>query len=222
MTAFAWPPGLGPKSVAFNRRGMTISGPVSLSGRSMVAQYDAGYWIARLSGVNAAGPTNVLAHRRLSALMEGGAHQVFVPVFDRANAPWPVAGVYESLKTYSGGETFSGGEKYSASVIIAAMAAAAARATRITPTVTTASTIRGGEFFEIAATGRLHSIKSVDVAAGTWDIWPPLREAVLVSTELNFDDPKCLMRLQNESDGDLDLTMGRYGFPDLEFVEVIE
>lgn len=217
MTVYEWNPDLAPRGISFTRRGASVGGPPSFSGRSQVGEVDAGYWMAKLNTVNAGGKANVLAFRRQFGRQQGGAHQILVPVFDRANAPWVTAGVYAASTTYSDGTIYTDGTSYADPVIIVSLTSAAARrATQITPTVTSAGTISGGEYFSAGV--HLYTIDEVN-DDGTWTIWPPLREALASGYELNFDNPKCLMRLLNEGDDDLLLERGGYGFPDLTFIE---
>lgn len=210
-----------PKAISFELRGQTIGGPVSITGRTQVASVGAPYWIATLDGVTAGGAAAVLAYRRLRANMAGGGGAIAVPVFDIYQAPWPVAGVYSAAETkFSDGTEFSDGTGFYTPVIkITVGAAAAAGATSISVTTTTAGTVYGGEYFSINA--RLYQITKVE-DDGAWTITPPLREAITTADRIDMDRPGCIMRLADEGAADLSLTMGRYGFPSLNFVEVIE
>lgn len=217
---FGWDASLAPQAISFGRRGMSISGPASLSGRTQVAQYDAGYWVATLSRMNAVDPAHIKAYRRLFALQEGGAHAVMVPVFDRVNAPWPVPGTYSSTTRFSDGTTFSDGTEFlDFGIIVALSGAHSARSTQITVTATTIGTLVGGEYFSI---GKYLYQLTEPISATVWKIWPPLRADHAAGAEINFDWPQCPMRLMNEGDDDLKLEYGRYGFPDLNFIEVFE
>lgn len=222
MTVYNWPADLAPRGVSFVGRGRTVMGAATLSGQSQVASYDAGSWVARLSTVNAGGTANVKAYRALLAKLEGGAHQVAVPVFDLANAPWPnpggAAGNLVADQPWDDSFYFDDGFGWAEPAIeVTLSAAASARATNISVTKTTIGTVRGGEYFSIA--DHLHILLNEE-DDGTWHIWPPLREDVALGVALNFDRPVCRMRLAEESSGDLALERGIFGFPDLEFVEV--
>lgn len=224
---YDWDSSLAPKGIAFNRRGMSIGGPPGLGGRNQVAQIDAGYWIASLQQLAVGGPAAVKAFRRQMALLEGGAHQILVPVFDYSQAPFPdgVTSWPPSATIYTDGTRFSDGTGYLDRLIdIVVAATAALRATRLTLTVNDADDIVGGEYFEIGL-GRLHMITGIISEASpeiTVSIWPPLRERVEAGATLNFDNPKCRMRLLNEGDDDIALQMGRYGFPDIQFIEAFD
>lgn len=216
-----FPAEFGPKSVSFELRGQTVAGPVSLTGRTQVAMLGYPYWVATLEGLTAGGPAAVLAYRRLRGLMAGGAGAIAVPVFDVYQAPWPVAGVYSAAATkFSDGTGFSDGTAFYTPVIkIMVGAAASAGATSISVSVTTAGTRYGGEYFSINA--RLYQIVRVE-DDGTWTITPPLREDITTADRIDMDRPVSIMRLVDEGAADLNLAMGRYGFPAANFVEVIE
>lgn len=196
-----------------------MSGPLSLTNRSQISANDAGYWMASLGRIAVGGAALNKAYRRLFALLEGGAHQILVPVFDKANAPWPTPGVYGAGSTkFTDGTRFTDGTAFGERAILVTLASgAAARATSISATVAAAATIVGGEYFEIGV-GHLHVIAAIN-NDGSWKIWPPLREAASAGAILDFDNPECRMRLTGEDADDLALEMGRYGFPDLNFVE---
>lgn len=221
MTKFAWPRDLSPRIPAFNKRGMTIGGPATLSGPGGVGSYDSGYWVARLSAINAGGPVNVNAYRALLAKLAGGANQVLVPVFDRPNAPWPNPGGPSANiaadQPWDDGFYFDDGRGwYEPAIEVSIAAATAIGATNISVTKTTIGTVRGGEFFSIG--DWLYSLVA-QLDDGTWWIAPGLVVATAIGDELNFDDPVCLMQLDMESSGDLALERGIYGFPDIDLVQ---
>lgn len=219
MSVQRWPSILGAKGVSFTKRGMSVLGPVSLSGRTQAGQNDAGFWMAAYSRVPAAGPARVKAYRRLSASLEGAAHQVLVPVFDVANAPWPTPGTYGGTSDFTDGTEFSDDTEFADKAIVASVAVSAAkRANVIEVTESSIAEVEGGELFSIR--NHLYVISEV-VSDGLWRIWPPLREAATAGDEVNFDRPHCLMRLIDDSADDLTLDMGRVGFPDMQFVETL-
>lgn len=214
---------LGERGIAFNQRGMTIAGPVSLGGQSQVGSTDAGYWIATLDLTTIGQGTPVKVFRALRALLEGGAHQVLVPTSDEGQAPWPGAVQAPATVTWSDLTTWSDGSVWSQSTIaINVGTAAVARATSLDLDVLSAATLVGGEYLSIG--DRLHVIRAIvsDDGAGNVvvAIWPPLREAVGAGVALNFDRPVCKMR--QLADGETDLALGRLwqAAPTINFVEV--
>jgi hypothetical protein len=69
---------------------------------------------------------------------------------------------------------------------------------------------------------RLHRIETVAFSSGDLaDItfWPPARFAVANNHRLEFDDPKCVMRLAGSGSTDLTLEYRKRGDPDASFVE---
>lgn len=226
MTVVEWPRELAPRAVSFNLRGEVSRGGVSLTNRTQVAVIDAGYWVAEYSAVPVETPERVKLYRRVRAKMRGGGGLVAVPVFDQENAPWPVEGIWSAPSTgFTDGTQFSDGFGFFEPAIqVTASADAAIRATTITAEVAAAGEIVGGEYFSVR--DRLYQIEEVlDVAVTsseqTWLIKPGLRAAIADGDDLNFDRPTCLMQLAEPGADDLDLEVGRYGFPDLSFVEVI-
>lgn len=226
MSVYDWPLRLGARGIAFNPRGQTLSGPPSLKGQSQVASVDAGYWIASLDQIPTAIPAKVKLFRALTALLEGGAHQIRVPAFDCTQAPWPIVGgvpltSYDDV-TYDDDSEHDDDTPFYQPVIDIVAAAAAARATALDITINLAGDLIGGELFT-SGDNRLHVIKRIDPLTSGGDyrisIWPPLREAIEEPVRLNFDRPVCLMRLASEQAADLSLAMGRFGMPDMTFIE---
>ena len=83
----------------------------------------------------------------------------------------------------------------------------------------------GGEHFSIdhdMLRWRLYRIRTaIDNGDGTWDctVRPPLRAVAVADTQLQFDKPKCVMRLASPSSMDLTLSMRRHGRPSVDFIE---
>lgn len=226
MTIFDWPRiVLDARGIAFNQRGSVITGPTSLTGQNQVAQSDAGYWVAAFDVAFIGAGTSLKVWRALRGLLEGGAHQVRVPVCDEAQAPWPGPVQRPTLTRWSGGSTFaswSGGADWSQPTIAVKVATAAdIRATSLAVTALAAGDITGGEYFSLGE--HLYVVRAILAVAGgayTLGIWPPLREAAAINDTLNFDAPVCKMRLMGESE--MDLALGRLwqAAPSVNFVEV--
>lgn len=189
---YDWPEGLAGRVVSFNPRGMTVSGPPTLLGRTQIASMDAGYWIASISGIVTVDPETVKAFRAFRAKLEGGAHQARVPVFDE--------------------------HIHASTLTIETVGTQALRSTLIEVDNTTG--LVGGEYFTPVGTDRLYMVREVGTSPTHLVIWPPLREELEDETELDFVNPVCRMRLIDEGSGDLSLDYGRWAFPDMAFVEV--
>lgn len=232
---YDWPPTLLQYGVGFNQRGMTLAGPLSLTGRSQTAAADAGYWIATFGKVWTMEKASVLTFRAMRALLEGGTNQVRVPVMDFAQQPWVLDSSGNPITTVSSiphddlafFDDLSGYADYP--LYVKASAAAAVGATLITADFHLAGTLYGGEYFSIG--DRLYVVRSIMSEAivsspsptrtrRSLYIWPRLREALASGTELNFHAPVCRMRLANDGEMDLNLEMGKYASPDVQFIEV--
>ena len=229
VTVHYMPSALKARGIAFNPRGMTITGPVSLSGRSQVAAYDAGYWMATLDVATLGQGDDVLAFRALRAEMEGGANHVLVPAFDQGQAPWPAAGGQAANENddiaWSDGVFFSDGSGWFKPAIIVNVAAdAALRATSLVVDIVTAGTLKAGMYFSLVG-GGMHVIRSILASSGsqrTLHIWPPLRAPAITGRRCEFERPVCRMRLV--SDQEADLALGRLWMaqPSMTFVEAFE
>lgn len=213
-----WPAAVRIIKAPFNPRGMSVGGPPTMGGITPLTEYDSGFWTASVQ-VAALGPGGpVKAFRALRARLGGGANQVLVPVVDKAQTPWPngVSGTNAGLP-FSDGMFFKGGVGFFNPAITVALAAdLALRATALTPTVTTAGDISGGEYFSLG--DRLYVIREV-LDNGDWAIWPPAREAVAAGTRLNFDRPACRMQLATEQGMDLGNAMPWQAADAIDFVE---
>lgn len=231
---YDWPSTLYAKGVAFNQRGMSVSGPVSMTGRIQTSSIDAGYWIATIPLAVLNTPTQVRAFRQLRALLEGGTHHIRVPVFDDGQAPWAYSGDTQitalSDVTFSDGALFAdGAEFYQSPITVELSQDASLGDMSITVDVTFADEVIGGEYFSLG--DHLYVIKQI-LADGaddsppttiqTWSIWPRLREDWPTGTDLNFARPVCRMKLVEESAMDLTLGLLWHGEPVVAFVEVPE
>lgn len=126
---------------------------------------------------------------------------------------------------HSDGAYFSDGTGYQTSPQPSApiMAVAAANATQV---IVSAAPFNGkmsaGVFFDINY--YLYQIDGWELSSDgltyTLDISPPLRAAVSTADMANFD-AKCLWRLETDSEGRLDLQIGKFGFVTLNLVEPI-
>lgn len=226
MTIYPWPPELRAVGIEFDILGQAASGPVSLVGNSQVASLDGGYWIATLGSISIVNRAAMLSFRRLRAVLQGGAHQVLVPVCD--GAPWPSGSPTSATAQFSDGAFFSDGSAFAQSVIsIAVVADADVRTTRLEVAYENAGDIVGGEYFSIG--NHLYQIAQVltDEAPASggdavWQIIPPLREAVAIGAHLEFDHPVCLMRPVREAEMNLMTFRNRTGVWSPVFLETFE
>lgn len=178
----------------------TVSGGRALNGDDTVIATDGGgRWVAQYGSAPLNRRDKVLAWRAARAMLEGGVVPVIFPICDARHQP--VAGTYRVSHSddtpFSDDSLYSGGD-----CTVAAAADVALRGTAMTLAITTiGKPLIGGERFSIRHPvwgDRLYEIKTVDGNQITFR--PPLREAVLAGTEINFSDPRCVMRLAADSD----------------------
>lgn len=211
-------------------RGMTREN-ISLLGIPDVARIDGGgFWVAELSAVVLSQADHIRAWRALEALLDGGVTEVVVPSCESRTAPWPVVdGVkitsYGSIP-HSDGTLFSDGSGYYQPVIDCEVVSAAnLRATSLVLSFNYGGPLRGGEAFSLEHPTKGHrryhvgSVVINDSGQSVVTIRPPLREAVAADTPVNFDRPKCTMRLAASDAMDLTLEMRRFARPSVAFKE---
>lgn len=164
----------------------------------------------------------VQAWRTFASGADAGAMPVIVPLWDRRHQPF-------GNSAYVGASDFAqvvwrDHNRWEAEEVQAVAAAEAARdATEVTFTFAGSGTPIGGEHFSVYRNRfgwRLYRlIRKLGEAEGaqTWEIRPPLREKLPAGTPLNFDSPRCTMRV----DGDISevLSMLRLGRGTPAFVE---
>lgn len=205
----------------------TISGGRSFAGVMPMLRADGGgLWTATLGDVQVSTAAQVKAWRALAGKLDGGARAFVMEARDERFAPWPGAAVDQLEATNSDGSAPSDGTVYVTDLIGAEVAAdAALRATSLTLTLTNAAALQGGEHFSIQHyhhSHRLYRIVSVtinDSGDSVVEIRPPLREATTAGTRVEFDYPKCVMRLATPDTMDLDLTRRLFGDATLSLIE---
>lgn len=164
-----------------------------------------GYWMAKLNDIQPVDDLDsVRLFRAMRIIADGGSAIIIVPRHDVLQ-PWPVvAGVQitsYSPVTHDDGTYLSDGTGYAQDVIDITSGAAALRATSMNVTINNGSALQGGETFSITHDvigEHLYEIGGVfDNGDGTYEIQyrPPLRGAIASGTRLNFDQPRCCMRL---------------------------
>jgi hypothetical protein len=215
MTAPLFPLGLfgledvGPPKLV--RR--ALSGGVSLSGEEQkVGITGGGSWVLQASG-DLIEENKVRAWRALETLLAGGT--------TAATVEWPV-GLFQPIGPLRTRRPF-GWPPVAASGILQAQATAfgvhALRATTLNIADFSAPrALVGGEFFTIdhATWGeRGYEIAEV-VSQAQVKIRPPLREALVGDEVIDFDNPRCLMKV---ADMQTQLNMGRFAKVSVSLVE---
>lgn len=185
-----------------------------------------GLWMASLNNIRFLDATDALLWRAVRQICNGGVTPIVVPRNDIPFAPWP-AGAPTGLIAHSDGTPFDDGSGYYQPVIdITARGAAPLRATAMEFDLNYCGPLQGGEAFSIEHPlfgWRLYEIATVVVAEGgasaavTFN--PPLREAVDDETRLEFDRPRCLMKLATPGAMDLNVTTWPFSLASVKFVE---
>lgn len=207
-----------PEGIHADIEGRVVSGGTSLSGQEDVIATDGGgRWFFELTNPYLDGRRVAKAWRALSAHL-GAGQPIIVRICDTRHQP---TNGFEQVP-HSDGAPFSDGGLYlSGDCDIVTAADAALRSTSLAiDIVTLPEPLVGGERFSIVhdtMLDRIYEISEISEDRTTVFFTPPLREAVPAGTELNFEDPRCVMR----RDGDMrsPTTMGYAESPGVRFVE---
>lgn len=189
------------QDVGIERR--TISGGTALSGdEDIVATDGGGRLFYEISDPYLDETPTALAWRAIDAYMDGGARPIIVPFCDGRHQP----GGYLDTVPHSDGSPFSDESEYetaSASATVTAVAALRATVLEI-DFVGLGRSLLGGEWLSIDhPTMRWRAYRIAEVIELTdttakLSIRPPLREAVTVGESVDFNDPRCVMRIEGE------------------------
>ncbi|WP_257540996.1 hypothetical protein [Sphingobium sp. CFD-1] len=175
-----------------------ISGGTALNGDETVISTDGGgRWVAEYGSAPLNRREKVLSWRSARAILEGGAVPIIFPICDARHQPVGS----RSRVPHSDDSPFSDDSLYGTSdCFVTAAADAPLRATSLILNIASiGKPLLGGERFSIdhpTWRHRLYEIKSID--GGQITFRPPLREAVPAGTEINFSDPRCVMRLTGD------------------------
>lgn len=163
------------------------------------------------------------ALRAWATFLDNGAAPFIMPLIDLHFAPRDLVGgvLRKPTPTTPASDYFSEVAAYAPSPIVVAeiVQAASIRATQVRIQIDQGSAPKGGEFFSILHPGgwRLYSIGRIvnELSGGVYDVQirPPLREAVVLgsgSFAVEFDIPRCLMRLHPESSPQLALAVTNF------------
>lgn len=218
-------------AILFELMGTSISGGASAANQQPAARFDGGgLWKATMTDVSLRTADQVRAWRALTAICDGIAQPIIVTMCDKRHFPAPLVngGRLVALDDvpHSDDASFDDDTDYASDVVEASLAVAAAlRDTAITIDITAGGDLMGGEYFSIDHEDlrwRLYRLRTaVDNGDGTWDctIRPPLRAAVAIGAALQFDRPKCVMRLATPEAMDLTLSLRKFGKPTVSFIE---
>lgn len=212
-------------------QGMTVGSTQTASGAMPMSRLDGGgIWKATLGNVGLWNSDKRRAWRSLSAICDGGAQPIVLTVNETLDGPWPLVGGSPltdlGSTSHSDGSFFDDGTGYESSVIDISVAGdTALRSTLMTVNLVVGSGLQGGEYFAIDHVDlrwRLYRVATaVDNGDGTWNVGfrPPLRAAVADGTRLEFDNPKCVMRLATPDAMDATFQTPFLSDPSVSFIE---
>lgn len=184
-----------------------------------------GFWLAALNNMQFFDRSYTLLWRALRQLCNGGVVPIVVERNDIAFAPYP-AGLQPQVVHFSDTSPFSDGSGFDQSLIdIRSNGSAGLRATSMPFVIFAGNPLQGGEAFSIQHPTwgwRMYEIATVvmtDSVRGTITFNPPLREEIDEETPLEFDRPRCTMKLLNPSAMDLNVTTWPFSCPSVKFIE---
>lgn len=180
-----------------------------------------GLWSATISGMWLLTDRHAKTYRAIRMLARNGVVPMVVPRRDAMLSPWPVVDGRQVMKLgalpHSDGAMFGDGAGYDQPLISAlSIGPASLRSTSMTIRMVSGSPLEGGESFSIfhpTMGWRLYEIgASVQQDSGDFIVafGPELREDVPDGTEIEFDNPRCTMRLATPNG--MDFVMETYPF----------
>ncbi|MGL3208686.1 hypothetical protein [Bradyrhizobium sp. BR 1433] len=218
----------------WNLVGVAASPGVTAESVSTFVRTDGGgFWTASMSDIGLSGSTRqeiselTRLWRAVRQIANGGTTGLIVPCNDALFRPWPEGfSLTDGLSVpHNDGALFGDGAGYYQSVIDIVCGEAGLRDTSLAITLNFAGPLLGGERFSIehpTKEWRIYEIATVDMssdAAGVITFNPPLREDVAAGTRLEFDRPRCKMRLSAPNAMDLNEAQWTVNSASATFVE---
>ena len=225
-------------SHAWNPAGVAATPGQTADSVAPISRSDGGgFWVCTMTGVRLTGSTRdqirrrTLLWRAVRNICDGGVAGIVVPRNDALFRPWP-SGLAQGTPApipHSDGSLFSDGTGYYQSTIaVQAAAPAALRDTAMAFNLFRCGDLLGGESFSIlhATMGwRMYEIGTVNMVNQTQAVVtfrPPLREDTPAGADIEFDRPRCLMRLAQTGSMDLTVVPWTGNNPNVDFVEHFE
>lgn len=226
------------KSNAWNLAG-TAAGPgiTDASVMTMVRTDGGGFWTCSMSDVSLSGAGSATGRdrqalatklwRAVRQLANGGVTPMVVPRNDALFIPWPAGFPRKPSIPHSDETLFSDGSGYYQPTIDVTCAAADLRATSLDLRLNRCGDIVGGESFSIQHDDpnidwRIYEIATVDYSDDTHatiTFNPPLRDDVADGTQVEFDRPRCLMRLGKPGSMDFSVAPWTFNSGNVDFIE---
>jgi hypothetical protein len=204
---------LPPLAAKWSRIGASLLGPLSIDGAQQQATRTDGGGLWRLDcSFEATSRDAILALRAWDSYLDAGTVEFLMPVLDLAFAPRPIsAGKFiKPGKPQSASDPFSESGDYSSALMIARLVGSSVlRATSAIIGMQQGSSVKAGQVFSVnhpTAGWRKYNVQRVSSVDGdqfSVSFRPPFREAVSNGTLIEFDVPRCVMRLHPDSATDL-------------------
>lgn len=206
------------------------SGPTAAGIMPVTRTDGGGFWKVGFGQVSTHLPARRRSWTALTRIAKGGVQPIVVPCRQIMDQPYPLVGgvPLTSLPDvpHSDDAAFSDDSEYSSSTMsVQLVSAAALRDTTLTVDLIVGNDFQGGEFFSIdheTLRYRLYNISTVaqnDDATWSITIDPPLRAAVPADTFLEFDYPKCVMRIASMGEMDAGFEPYWFGEQNVSFIE---
>jgi hypothetical protein len=223
MTALAWPDYIAPNSIDWWIEYPTKSGGQTILGNERIVATPAARWRAsmtfRIWGTTK-DPKRMLFWRALAAALNGRSGSLIIGPFDQLTPS-----VIDEIMTvaFSDGTLFSDGASFDALPLSGplTLSAGAARGA-LSILVSTISEPQPGQYFGVGGT-EMHIVTGVvwnGVNSYTVAFSPPLRAAWGAGTVLDFENPKCMMRLSADDTARQKITIGGVADVTLDLIEV--
>lgn len=215
----------------------TTAGVTAQSFAPFIRSDGGGFWSCTMSDISLGGnlPNAVGRQRqRLSTLLwrairqicDGGVNVIIVPRNDALFRPWPPGIAQKNTILHSDSSPFSDGSTYYQTIIeVKVNGNASLRSTTLNLLLINCGTLVGGESFSIlhdTMGWRVYEIATVnytDATHATVTFMPPLREAVVSGTDVEFDRPRCMMRLAQPGSMDLSVNPWTFNSSSVDFIE---
>lgn len=193
---FIWPAQLfNPRQVTVRPVEMVISGGTSLSGEEDIISTDGGGRMEiSMDGIALRTPAQIRAWEAWSVHLAAGKVDVLVPLLSlyTANRPSHGRGLMTVSKIVADDPVWPTQVSVSSPQIVATIAAdAAVRSSQVAISVGKGAPLSGGEKFSVG--NRAYKIGR-PLGGNLFQIWPPLREAVIAGAACEFDWPRVKCR----------------------------
>lgn len=208
-----------------------IVGNTAIAGQTAASSVDirsdgGGLWIASLNNIQFWDQTDTRLWRAIRQLCNGGINPIVVPRNDSFCAPFPVGQQPYGNVPHSDLSLFDDGAGYYQTIIdVVCDGGANLRATTMKLILNNCGDLQGGEVFSIqhpTFNWRMYEIGSITETDETHvavTFNPPLRESVNNGDQIEFDRPRCLMKLVNAAAMDLNVTTWPFSLATVKFIE---